>query len=728
MKPRQVWLLAAAIVLALIAFGTNTQAGVRLGQTVAPGQGDPDAWKGEQVEERPVAASPNHLTHPCSGMFPEPPFMGLSPLSIAWVSGMCSSGYGDIAVWQSNGHSYAALSGFALRMFHIWNVDDPYNPVHLVTQPFPSGGSASTAIFDFKQFGHDYLALTMRGSGTGCGYFIYNVDNPAAPVLRVRQAGTDWCTVHETFVSHDAAGNADYAWLTMSGETGSGDKIVVLTLPDLSLPNPILVQTGRYERPDRLSFIHDSNVVGNRVFVAHWSGGMQIFDKETLANNTDPAPLNPVDSIRPSGFLVHHVVPTSDGNHVFIQDEFNTTTPKVKLYNISNINAPTFERDILGEGTASNAQAHNIIMKPLGPNLDLMLNAWYRAGTRGYLVDTSGASTVLTLTLSHQLRQTAGSGFGNVWGVDWLPCTIRGQARTCIYSGDMTYGLVVDALGYDPLDDPYDPESQISSPTQGQVINQCTFTISGSAHDYYSGIGQVEVSTDDGATWNAAQGTNNWTYEWTIPADGAYALKVRATDLAGNLQSPAPAVNVTVAGGCAPATPTATATPTTPDQLVGHVTWQGRPPQPHQLQVLPITITLKSAATEVNYPTRLTDASGFFTVSLGSLPLGTYNWRADDSTSALHSPNYLANSGQVSLLGDSITQVEMGLMEAGDANNDNVVNIADFNILRSSFGKSVGDPGYDDRADFNGDNAVNIADFNLLRANFGNSGAPPAGP
>ena len=80
----------------------------------------------------------------------------------------------------------------------------------------------------------------MRGSGTGCGYFIYNVDDPSNPVFIVRKAGADWCTVHETFVSTDANGSADYAWLTMSGESGSGYKIVALTLPDLSQPNPVV--------------------------------------------------------------------------------------------------------------------------------------------------------------------------------------------------------------------------------------------------------------------------------------------------------------------------------------------------------------------------------------------------------------------------------------------------------------------------------------------------------
>ena len=146
--------------------------------------------------------------------------------------------------------------------------------------------------------------------------------------------------------------------------------------------------------------------------------------------------------------------------------------------------------------------------------------------------------------------------------------------------------------------------------------------------------------------------------------------------------------------------------------------WQGRPPQPHALQQLPITLTLKSGATEVNYPSQSTDASGFFTVSVAGMPNGSYNWR-------VKGPKYLANSGTVPLAGAATTQAEMGLMKVGDANNDNIVNIQDFNILKNSFGKAQGDPGYDDRADFNGDHIVNIQDFNLLKGNFGTGGAPP---
>jgi hypothetical protein len=167
--------------------------------------------------------------------------------------------------------------------------------------------------------------------------------------------------------------------------------------------------------------------------------------------------------------------------------------------------------------------------------------------------------------------------------------------------------------------------------------------------------------------------------------------------------------------------PTGTA-PGTP-VLIGHVTWQGRPPQPNELQVLAITLTLRleGGGPASEYTGMSTDASGFFTVAVGALPGGVYNWRVKD-------PKYLANGGTVALAGDVVNNVEMGLMRAGDANDNNVVEVTDFTVLRAGFGKSVGQLGYDDRADFSGDQVVSVTDFTLLRNNFGTGGASPIGP
>jgi len=162
-------------------------------------------------------------------------------------------------------------------------------------------------------------------------------------------------------------------------------------------------------------------------------------------------------------------------------------------------------------------------------------------------------------------------------------------------------------------------------------------------------------------------------------------------------------------------TNTPSASPTVSTLLVGHVTWQGiGQPNPHNAGIT-ATLSLCVSGTGQSYGVA-TDASGYFSVSLG-LPSGTYNWWLKGQTS-------LSNSGSLALpAGGGTTNVEIGLMEAGDANNTNVVNIADFNILKNTFALSSGQSGFDARADFNRDDAVNITDFNLLKGNFAAAGA-----
>jgi hypothetical protein len=155
--------------------------------------------------------------------------------------------------------------------------------------------------------------------------------------------------------------------------------------------------------------------------------------------------------------------------------------------------------------------------------------------------------------------------------------------------------------------------------------------------------------------------------------------------------------------------------------LVGHVAWEGRGPQPGALQQLPVDFTMKIGSTEIDFPARTTNAGGYFTVSVASLLNGTYEWRVKGA-------QHLANADNVSLAGASSTSIEMGLMRAGDANNDNTVDVLDFNILKGTFGLSLSNPGYDASADFTGDNVVDVLDFNLLKGNFGQSGPGPLRP
>lgn len=91
------------------------------------------------------------------------------------------------------------------------------------------------------------------------------------------------------------------------------------------------------------------------------------------------------------------------------------------------------------------------------------------------------------------------------------------------------------------------PISAITVPANAAIINLASpapYTISGSATDNVAVTG-IEVSTDNGGSWNAATCSGcpgasvTWTYSWTVPADASYTIRSRATDSLANLESPA---------------------------------------------------------------------------------------------------------------------------------------------------------------------------------------------
>lgn len=217
----------------------------------------------------------------------------------------------------------------------------------------------------------------------------------------------------------------------------------------------------------------------------------------------------------------------------------------------------------------------------------------------------------------------------------------------------------------------------------------------------YSGVPPLPIGSNSSQSYNA-----NITGSTNTPTNTPTFTNTRT------------ATNTAVPTNTSTSTPVPTDTPTnTPAaQLRGHVTIQGRPAQPNALQSVPVTLTLRltGGGPESDY-SATTDVSGNFTVTAPDP--GTYNWRVKN-------PQTLANSGSTTLVSGDNTQ-EMGLLITGDANNDNCVSAPDFSMLKNTFGKSVGDPGYDARADFNGDDAVSVGDFSLQKNNFGICGAGP---
>ena len=88
-------------------------------------------------------------------------------------------------------------------------------------------------------------------------------------------------------------------------------------------------------------------------------------------------------------------------------------------------------------------------------------------------------------------------------------------------------------------------QSRFTAPAFDRPLAAAPMMLRGTAFAGDRGVSKVEVSADDGATWQPATidyaGTrltwNLWSYQWTPTRQGDHRLVVRATDGAGNLQT-----------------------------------------------------------------------------------------------------------------------------------------------------------------------------------------------
>ena len=108
-----------------------------------------------------------------------------------------------------------------------------------------------------------------------------------------------------------------------------------------------------------------------------------------------------------------------------------------------------------------------------------------------------------------------------------------------------------------------------------------------------------------------------------------------------------------------------------------------------------------------------------FSRSIPSGPIYVGNYPTDAEHTLLVLINPLgANAITGSSVGLSQFQVSDSLNNAlGDANGDGVVNCTDFDLVKASFGRSKGQPGYNSAADLNDDGVVNIEDLSTVARN-----------
>jgi prepilin-type processing-associated H-X9-DG protein len=100
---------------------------------------------------------------------------------------------------------------------------------------------------------------------------------------------------------------------------------------------------------------------------------------------------------------------------------------------------------------------------------------------------------------------------------------------------------------------------------------------------------------------------------------------------------------------------------------------------------------------------------------LSDVPAGTYDMTAKGS-------KWLGEKqSNVVVQPGAVTNVYF-VLRGGDASDSNSVNIQDLNMLKRTYERSLGQPGYDERADFDNSGSVDRLDLGILKSNYGKGG------
>ncbi len=155
----------------------------------------------------------------------------------------------------------------------------------------------------------------------------------------------------------------------------------------------------------------------------------------------------------------------------------------------------------------------------------------------GVYVVTNGGNTW------YLAKDTSVNGDWSSWTYNWpLPKVDGTYTIDCLVTDGYVQTVTNNPITV--MVDNTRPTSVITAPSKGSALTGASYPITGTATDNLSGVTGVEVSTDGGKTWKAANITSGsgttsatWNYSWTL-SDGAYTIKSRATDIAQNVEKP----------------------------------------------------------------------------------------------------------------------------------------------------------------------------------------------
>jgi alpha-tubulin suppressor-like RCC1 family protein len=126
------------------------------------------------------------------------------------------------------------------------------------------------------------------------------------------------------------------------------------------------------------------------------------------------------------------------------------------------------------------------------------------------------------------------------------PLQVGGLPGSSGVGAGLSFSLSIDS-------DTTPPASAITDPSGGASLSGTVYTITGTADDGAgSGVAGVGVSTNGGVSWTFADySSGTWSYDWTLPPRGKFNIRSRATDNAGNVETPGAGVTVTVSSSLA---------------------------------------------------------------------------------------------------------------------------------------------------------------------------------
>jgi hypothetical protein len=398
------------------------------------------------------------------------------------------------------------------RGFEVLDISDPTLPVHVaMMSPYSAGhpetvlidgdrlylaqGSDGVRIFDISD-PENYVELGWWNTpGTAQNLRLYgdllyvgdrtrlqigDVSDPTNPhqIGSYRSTGNPW----EAVVS----GNLAY----MSDVYG----VHVLDVSDPTSPTRI----------SSLFLSHDGSAYGleirdNLLYLAASHGGFWVIDA------SNPERLNPMARIPDDNSKSYYDLALK-GNTAYLM----ASSDQIDIYDITNPAAPTLVREYELPGSMATVNLFG----------DYLIVA---ANTDGlYILDVSSPRDPIIVA------QADTSGY------------VSGAAPSgdILFVGDYysfaTYRWNQEAADSTP------PVTVITNPPPGEHVEGRSVHIAGTASDSQSGVRLVEISLDDGETWQPASGATSWRFDYRPDSDGTQHVIARATDNAGNVETNPP--------------------------------------------------------------------------------------------------------------------------------------------------------------------------------------------